>query len=1383
MNKYLWLLYSTCICLLVWNALIQVPSAYASGTISGTIFMDLNSNGIDGGTEPGMPGVTIEVYNADEQLLGSTISGANGTYSITVSESGPYRIMYSGWPAGFYPTGIGSNSQSNVRFLSGPSSSADFGIMHPDDYSPNDAQVALPIMQVGSNNNSSDPSLISLMYSAVSGSAGYSIEVTPSQVGSIWGTAYQRQQKLLFTSAMLKRHSDLGPQGTGGVYVLNYNDNLNAFLEYSFSLQGVQPSNGGAPIDLGSVTRNYTSGLVLATSSYDYTLSDDASQITRDLDAFAKVGKVAYGSIAVDHANNSLWLVNLAQRALIRVSLDDYAPSAWPNTVEQYLISDLPQVPSCSAGELRPWALTFHRSLGYLGMVCDASISQDAADLRAYVMSFDPTDPTAGLNPVIDFPLDYAREAAEDNSMSPGLDANRQDARWRPWADTWAQTGLPILGGRLSYPQPILSDIVFTPANQMILAFANRFADQSANGHYVPISGSVALYSTINAGDTLLACNVSNVYVLEGSSGCAVNEPSSALGFNTDGPSGQGEFFHADSFHTGLIYHLETTTGGLALIPNLQQVLVTGFDTTAQFTQGLYIFSTVNGTLINSANVYGLNYPYLDTASFGLANAQGKPSLIIPETPIEIGNRVWVDANGDGIQNADEPGISGVVVDLYDDTNTKILSTTTNAQGVYWFVNSSLIRPNSNYSVRINPNQSALNGFIPTINNTSIDDRINSDGVTGVYGSMISADVQTAGMASTSHNYDFGFVPAYTIGDLVWDDVNNNGLFDSGETGMPGIVLGLYADADTNGLPDGTAIYTTTTDSQGEYVFPPVVAGKYLVGFTPPPAYISSTGSSTASGPYEPAPSTLQNDADNGTLSNGQIWSNTLDVQSNISSLDFGLFLSLSIGDLVWHDANNNGVRDNGENGIGGVTLELYADTNIDGLPDATAILSTTTDAQGSYSFDQLAPGNYLVALIPPAGYTSSTGLNGRVTGPYEPAPTISSNDSDAGTLRNGRIWSNTIGLGVANDSVDFGLFKPLQIGNVVWNDTNNNGLRDSYEAPIAGVTLDLYADNNGDGIADGSAILSTRSSAQGSYQFDMLVAGKYVVGLTPLSNFVSSSGANGKTSGPYEPAPANSPDNADSGTLRNGRVWSSSINLTASNNTIDFALFQPAVIGDTVWHDQNGDGMQDAGEPLVPNVTVTLYSANDTVVASTTTNAYGYYTFSQVIAGRYRVGFSKLPSSLPLFTASKRFSAEYDSDANQLTGKSDWFYVAAGERQMTIDAGLIAKPPEAASIGLQTPEKSPAPGGAVVISWSSTPSSPIETVQIWRGTGSDIGSAELAATIPSNGSAQQWSDPNGTGAHNYWFVVQLEDGSIIVYGPIASAKPAYRILLPLVRR
>ncbi len=92
---------------------------------------------------------------------------------------------------------------------------------------------------------------------------------------------------------------------------------------------------------------------------------------------------------------------------------------------------------------------------------------------------------------------------------------------------------------------------------------------------------------------------------------------------------------------------------------------------------------------------------------------------------------------------------------------------------------------------------------------------------------------------------------------------------------------------------------------------------------------------------------------------------------------------------------------------------------------------------------------------------------------------------------------------------------------------------------------------------------------------------------------------------------------------------------LSQNRTDVDFGYRGTASLGDRVWNDADGDGVQDAGEAGLTGVTVELLNGDGTVIATTTTGADGIYTFSNLLAGSYtvRVVSSTLPAgSAPTF-------------------------------------------------------------------------------------------------------------------------------------------------------
>src|SRR2546426_1109352 len=158
------------------------------------------------------------------------------------------------------------------------------------------------------------------------------------------------------------------------------------------------------------------------------------------------------------------------------------------------------------------------------------------------------------------------------------------------------------------------------------------------------------------------------------------------------------------------------------------------------------------------------------------------------------------------------------------------------------------------------------------------------------------APVTLATNSSSDQTIDFGFIsPTGSIGNFVWNDLNNNGIQNSGEPGISGV-------SETLTGPGGWR--TTTTDANGLYQFTGPAAGSYTVKVATPSGYSPAT--SMAPG------STTAND------SNGFFFNDTATTEIYSLSLHDALPIcpTGSIGNFVWNDLNNNGIQNSGEPGI-----------------------------------------------------------------------------------------------------------------------------------------------------------------------------------------------------------------------------------------------------------------------------------------------------------------------------------------------------------------------------------------------------------------------------------------------------------------------------------
>ena len=207
---------------------------------------------------------------------------------------------------------------------------------------------------------------------------------------------------------------------------------------------------------------------------------------------------------------------------------------------------------------------------------------------------------------------------------------------------------------------------------------------------------------------------------------------------------------------------------------------------------------------------------------FGKNTALGDLEILCEPAPLQVGNRVWKDLDGDGEQDPGETALEGVTVNLCDSTGAVLATTTTDSNGNYLFD----AEPNTDYIIKLNnPADYAAGGALfdcaLTGNDLSARDTIDSDGVVDA-GGFASFAFTTGDIGANDHSIDFGFSPPIDpvrVGNFVWWDVNQNGIQDIEEPGIPGVVITLM-NKDT-----GVTIGTTTTNSNGFYLFDTVPAG------------------------------------------------------------------------------------------------------------------------------------------------------------------------------------------------------------------------------------------------------------------------------------------------------------------------------------------------------------------------------------------------------------------------------------------------------------------------------------------------------------------------------------------------------------------------------
>ena len=685
------------------------PAVAADGSITGRVFSDFNANGLYDATvaprsgiavDTGIPGVTVTAYDAKNAPFGSpVVSAADGTYTLSVigAASSALRVEFTALPAGFEETPVfssaGARSGTSVQFVSIGATNVNFGAGVPENFSQNNPPVITAIQYAGlpASTSAAQPALVAQAYSqnyltsAAQGTTfpGRTTLATFEQLGSVWGVAYSAPGNDIYVAASYKRHSGLGTLGLGGIYRVT-----NAVTNGSISTSGttVVPwlDVTTLGINVGTALSNGGRGLTAGNAE------------ARDPDAFAKAGKIGIGGIAVSPDGKFLYFVNLFDKQLYTLDVSDV------NNPSLASVTPL----GLTTGE-RPWAVTVHAGQVFVGYVttgetlvggvetANPGISAAAAGMTANVSSAAlPVSAGSAFTPVLTGgDLGYAKGDVYNNELVP------QSQRWNTWTDewTWTSNGGGSVGGTATdrwqwqiYPSPVLEALTFDANGFLTLGFGDRTGIQSGNYNYSSLPTGDVHFEAGSSGDILLAApNAAGTgWALE-SAGAAAGRTAAGTPAgrttNLEGPGG-GEFY-ADALNRGTgTAHREVALGALTTMRGTSEVVATVFDPLNGIRlAGLSWLSTETGAGLagyehNTDGGDGMSIQGTFRKGGGLGGIQ----TLAEVAPLEIGNRVWFDADQDGQQDADEPALSGVTVQLYQGT-TLLGERVTGADGSYYF--------------------------------------------------------------------------------------------------------------------------------------------------------------------------------------------------------------------------------------------------------------------------------------------------------------------------------------------------------------------------------------------------------------------------------------------------------------------------------------------------------------------------------------------------------------------------------------------------------------------------------------------------------------------------------------------------------------------------
>lgn len=1236
----------------------------AAGTVSGRVFDDKLVDGTFNGSDVGIQNVTVRAFDSTGVVVGSTQTTANGTYTLNVSNASTSNVRIEfDTPSGFQSSFVGTDNKTSIQFVSVGATNVSYGVANPAQYCANLFAAGVQGNELGATcfQPSNAQSMSTVYMTSWNSRIRRDKVVSANQTGSVWGLGYDGARGLLWTSAVVRRYSPMGPKKLCGIYATNPSTGT---LALSFDLKADFGLNCGDDTSFGS---NQTTARDLQSSSHQ----------AYDLPAYPLVGKAGFGDLDVSPDGQYLFVTNLHDKKVYRFGIGGTATTPTLTAAGSWAVNS-----TCvaSGSVVRPWGLDpVDGDTVFVGSVCaneGVTPSATAAPENATVQKMVITgQSTATWSTTATVDLSYVRACNANNCQAGQIPLSK----WKAWTDDWPTVKTLNNRNNVVYPQPILSDIDFMNDGSMVIGVLDRFSIQMGWRNLAPDTNKtdLNLYTAFVHGDTLLMCKQGQTFVQESDGSCTSDTethtaPSRSYAMqNATTPN--REFFD-DNFNDST--HLEQSQGGIAIQNGSSEVAVSMMDPVDWINEGGIRFMSQStgsvggwpyGIVLSSDTIAQAEGLTGSDVSFSKSGSIGDLEVLCNNAPVQIGNRIWNDINANGIQDPGEPGVAGVTVQLKRVADDYIWGTAvTDTNGNYYFSSNLTERwqgngdstgggllPNEAHYLRIANSadflsSGPLSGYqLTTANATSaassLDTSIDSN-ASATTSTDWRVPVAAPPPGHNNHTYDVGITGVVSVGDLVFLDANANGIQDQGETGIAGAVLTL---TDMNGNPVqnsfGQIVAPVTTTSNGAYSFTNLPVAQYKVKITYPNGYgptLVGQGTSSTDSSANEATSIAFTGAS----------------QSD-NSLDFGVVPKVSVGDYVWYDVNHDGLQDSTDVPLQGVTLTL---TKADGTPayDTTGnlVTTTTTNAAGWYTFDNLPFGQYKVTVTPPSGYVPTVAGAG-----------TSANDSSTGSAISVQLNTN----GQRDPTLDFGFWGEVSVGDYVWLDMNGDGIQDATDVPLEGVTLSITkADGSAVTNSAGQPVTTTKTDATGRYSFDNLPFGQYKVTVTPPDAYTSTKSGSGTT------ATDSSRNSATSRVLStNGdRDPTLDFGFVYKSRAAALAAIPNVTIGDKVWRDKNGDGLQGPADWGLPGAVVSVENMDGTPVVDITgalvkpikTAKNGTYKFDGLQPGKYRVRI-KYPSGWVPTVAnrphrSKNSSSRFATSALLVAGKTDF----------TLDFGVV---------------------------------------------------------------------------------------------------------------
>lgn len=405
--------------------------------------------------------------------------------------------------------------------------------------------------------------------------------------------------------------------------------------------------------------------------------------------------------------------------------------------------------------------------------------------------------------------------------------------------------------------------------------------------------------------------------------------------------------------------------------------------------------------------------------------------------------------------------------------------------------------------------------------------------------------------------------------------------------------------------------YAGASDESGKYTLSGIRPGQYTLGIKAPEGYMLDANERALVPP-----------------SVSGVSEKTMDIPmgGRYGNSVIALVKPAAISGTVFYDTAMNGVFD--------------PDTD---TPRALAFTLTHLNTQAAFKLDANQQGQFASEGIFPGKYTVSLEL------PVDHlliAPENAAQDA--------RDWRFGLNVSEGQNALELALVQLGSLSGSVWN-------MDGSGADVSGLAVKLLD-------AKGDVAAQTLTDGQGAYRFENLLPVTYTL----------------EASLPETYRFARQVDTADRISLilsdivgsdkNRGQSGAVSLGMGEHKTAQDIGMGAMGTLGDFAWLDVDRDGMQDAGEPGIPGLTIQLYQYGQ-LSAQTTTDAYGRYLFTGLFPGTYSLKVAMPKEIKPTKQQDEfRLVASVLLPTEETTATAEGLVVPSGRRNLNVDLGFVLR-------------------------------------------------------------------------------------------------------------